>query len=177
MTTRFARVLFLDVDGVFNSLRSFMALGAGRNFDPVAVRMLEMIIKGCDADVVWSTAWRGGDGWTGENILEGLRGTGVADMDFWGRRGMRMGRPLQTPDLPGESRGQEIRTWIAGRDVARFVILDDDSDMDELTPHLVKTEFDTGLCAHHVEEVFKRFGAEIDVGWSHKNPPQRLEWC
>lgn len=174
-TERFERVLFLDVDGVFNSLRSFVALGGSQCFDPVAVRLLEMLISECELTVVWSTAWRGLHGWDGGNILRVLGQTPMTNLPLW-ERVMRNGEPLQTPDLSGRSRGAEIQSWLSGADVGDFVILDDDDDMGELSPYLVKTEFETGLCHHHAEEISKRFGVKLDTGWAHKSPPTHLEF-
>jgi hypothetical protein len=58
------------------------------------------------------------------------------------------------------SRGEEIGAWIATLDgqvdvASDIVIIDDDSDMDDLTPRLFQTSAEIGLRAEHVDEVVK----------------------
>lgn len=61
-----------------------------------------------------------------------------------------------TPVLPGKSRGAEIKAWLAEcAEIESFVILDDDSDMDDLSDRLVKTKTDEGLLATHILEIIK----------------------
>jgi len=50
-------------------------------------------------------------------------------------------------------RGHEIQAWLDSHpEVTKFIILDDDSDMEHLMPHLVKTKNSEGF----TEEVYQR---------------------
>jgi hypothetical protein len=55
--------------------------------------------------------------------------------------------------VPNEVRGEEIQQWMGANGVKPedIAILDDDSDMGDLTPRLVQTTFQYGLLDEHVE--------------------------
>ena len=52
-----------------------------------------------------------------------------------------------TPFLPCTIRGREIDAWLKTHRHGRFAILDDDRDMGDLAPFLVRTVFEIGLTA------------------------------
>lgn len=62
-----------------------------------------------------------------------------------------------TPVLEDAERGLEIQAWL-DRDGYKgvFVIVDDDSDMAHLMPHLVKTDNNVGLTEERAGEIIKR---------------------
>ena len=148
------KVIFLDFDGVLNSL-AFLNGGAHElgDLDPAAVARLERLVARSGAKVVISSTWRlkyspaelrarlAAQGFTGE----------IIDC---------------TPELPAGSvpasgyffpRCQEIRAWLTSRRVApeRFVILDDaDFEVDELAELqscFVRTDVAHGLVDADVE--------------------------
>ena len=148
------KVLFLDIDGVLNSDRSFTAykLNAALNvepneqvyncIDPIAVNLLNLVLRH-DVKVVISSTHR-----KFHPELPALRSY-ISEL---GVRGDVIGA---TPDLwkstqVGDwvSRGHEIDTWISehGKDFTHFAILDDDEDMlVHQLPFFVQTDGRVGL--------------------------------
>lgn len=144
------KIIFLDIDGVLNSVDSMKRAGKhsfNDNPDPEHIKWLNLIIKKTDAKIVISSTWRKG---CSHLYLWRL-------LDLLGFKGSIIG---STPDT-GDIRGNEIRCWIDrymnGRDwrvkledhengpIESFVILDDDSDLGELLPFLVKCKNERGL--------------------------------
>lgn len=135
------RIIFLDFDGVLNNYAAvFVALAEGRAqaIDRACVARLNRLVEASDADVVVSSSWRE------LHSLEELR----AILEAHGFRGQVID---VTPSYSGEPRGHEIEAWLAHHaPEARFVILDDNADMAELSPFLVQTSLDLGLQDEHV---------------------------
>lgn len=129
------KVIFLDIDGVLNSVRTAVAYGGyphslkpGSGFDWVAIRMIRGLCEATGVRVVLSSAWR---------LNNDFRDVGKAfELPIIDR----------TPSLLGP-RGIEIQAWLdAHPEVERFAILDDDSDMlDVQMPFFVKTDGFEGL--------------------------------
>jgi hypothetical protein len=143
------RIVFLDFDGVLVNEFSFRTMRDQREAaDPACVAALNAITDATGAAIVVSSTWR--------------RGTSVITLREllrkWGVTAKVIGK---TPSLYEGSfslpRGDEIAHWLKGyaRDVEGFVILDDDVDMGDLTPHLVKTKFNDGLTAEHVPQAIE----------------------
>lgn len=141
-------VIFLDVDGVLNSLRSCVGLGGYRadQLDPVAMGLLNALCReaqeaGVQVDVVISSTWRKKydvlTWWT--DLFDGH-----SDCPAVKVVGM-------TPSLGGR-RGEEVRTWLASNNrYHRHVILDDDNDFDDDQP-LILVEPWGGLNLNHIDE-------------------------
>lgn len=131
--------IFLDFDGVLNSLRSTLAFGGcnRHQFDPVAVGLVARLANAADANVVISSAWRvGSDVPDLKAILSAYSVTLAQRVISMTPRGL-------------ECRGAEIAQWLAEHpnDHNRsFVILDDDADMlDGQLPHFVQTRHRDGF--------------------------------
>ena len=144
------KIIFLDIDGVLNSIDSMKRAGKhifNDNPDPEHIKWLNLIIEKTGAKVVISSTWR--KGCYSSHIWRLL--------DICGFKGSIIG---STPDT-GDIRGNEIRCWIDryknGRDwrltktaekpepIESFCILDDDSDMGDLLPYLVNCKNEHGL--------------------------------
>lgn len=143
------KVVFLDVDGVLNSMEWATKVMNEQGvdvfyrdmLDPDAIACLKKIVDETGARIVVSSTWR-----LIRKAMDALRlqlseaGLNICSV---------------TPDINeniDDRRGQEIASWISEHeDVEGFVILDDDSDMGSLMPHLVKTSFHDGLLSCHVE--------------------------
>ena len=129
----FLKVIFLDVDGVLNSKQdgNSIKLRTDSHF-----RLLQEIVKATGAKIVLSSSWRAGFAKARNTLSNRLGEYGLEIMD-------------STPVLSGlSSRGDEIRQWLddSGQSVERFVILDDDDDMEEFTDtNLVQTDAEIGL--------------------------------
>lgn len=173
------RVLFLDFDGVLNSLdwikrrpskEAFAAefnvspeqydhdhlVWGLRSIDPDSVAALNQIVHRSKARVVVSSSWRT---MYALNKLEWMLRA----------RGFEHHLVGATPEAQwlrerGErriSRGEEIQRWMALMEIkpADIVIIDDDGDMDHLRPRLFQTNAqERGLCADHVDTVLKLWG-------------------
>ena len=136
-------VLMLDFDGVVNSRAYWDRYQAGEiaklpdfahAIDPEAVRRLNRVLVATGASVVVSRSWRHGRTVAQRQAIlaaRGFQGT-VSDV---------------TPDFRGAPRGQEIRAWMCSKRVypREIAILDDDGDMGDLTPRLVRTDPAVGL--------------------------------
>jgi hypothetical protein len=148
------KLLFLDFDGVLNSAqfarlqhRAYLKDKSKSRpyrdeFCPICCSNLIYIIETIkDLKIVISSSWRLG------SPVEELR-------SLLGRHGIPEDLIIdKTPHLvtPGEGsvpRGFEIQKWLDEHkelDVERFCIIDDDSDMEHLSPFHVKTDFQVGL--------------------------------
>lgn len=145
------KVLFLDIDGVLNSHRSAIAFGGfpfdvdahRHRFDEVAVVLIRNIVRIAGAQIVLSSSWR-------------------QDKD-WERIGSSLQLPImdRTPVMGGP-RGEEIAAWLAGHEVERYAIVDDDPDMlDEQQPFFVHTSHFDGLTYKDAEKMCELLGTTI----------------
>ena len=141
------KVIMLDVDGVLNSGEYIHRLDGAfddpkNQMDPQAVSLFNKITDATGAKVVISSTWRLAFFKSAYPLrqlqccMESYKLTGEV-IDY-------------TPQL--NSRGQEIQAWLQyRRDIEKFIIIDDDSDMGDLMPHLIKTQFEYGLRQEHVD--------------------------
>ena len=156
------KIIFLDIDGVLNSERSFVG-GAYREreyhdhfkdgtvddpywlkitrctIDPIACDLVNRVLRECDAYIVMSSTHRQhfpDDGRKLENLQNYLAALGVDGHRLIG----------WTPRL-GTPRGIEIKYWLdKNPGWERFVIVDDDSDMlPEQMEYFVKTDNAIGV--------------------------------
>ena len=162
------KILFLDVDGVLNSERWFIARSPLKSLpdanpidsmwpqghiELVKVMMLNDIVKRTDCHIVLSSSWRQMMAFTDfGNLLAGKFNFNFPDR-FIGA----------TPILgTTQVRGFEIQTWLDtewkqnNTVIEKFVILDDDNDMAELVSHLVQTTWENGMEESHRDEVIRR---------------------
>lgn len=150
------KVLFLDIDGVLNSTRSFIAFGgypqkvehlvvAG---DVIAVRLLQRLCDSAGISVVLSSAWR--TSYTFASVGEAL------------------GLPIigATPVFATDIRGEEIAAWlVANPPVESYVIVDDHNDMlPEQQSRLVLTSGHDGLTWAKYSELCNLFGESAYAG-------------
>lgn len=141
------KIVFLDFDGVLNSHLYFakhaapnrlLDIPARDHIDPDAVTLLDQLLLRTGAHIVVSSTWR-----LTRDTSELYR--------LLVAKGLRHGTVVgKTADLRGAPRGKEIRLWVDTHRPESFVILDDDSDMAEMAPWLVKTSFGDGLQQDHV---------------------------
>lgn len=113
-------LIFLDFDGVLNSIESSLSLGGWHRFDQVAVGLVARLRRHADALIVVSSTWRigCGDVATLKERMVSAGGAALAEHTI----GMtaRLNR----------QRGEEIAEWLQRKPHAGpYVILDDDSDM------------------------------------------------
>jgi len=118
--------------------------------DSDAVKLLNETIEKTGAKIVVSSSWRLHN--SVKEITEYLVSKGF------------IGEIIdRTPRFSGKSRGTEIQAWLEDNEVDNFVILDDDSDMDHLTPKLVHTSWLTGLQTKHVDMCISKLGNTNEI--------------
>lgn len=151
------RIIFLDIDGVLNSHRSWMAYNHlpfdtveeinKHELDPIAVGNLHRIITETGSRVVISSAWR-------ITIdLEGLRD--IFEYYGWERDWIIDVTPR---DPERAHRGTEIEMWMMANVESfknfKYAIIDDDSDMlDWQKSRHVHTEYADGLLFKHYKQL------------------------
>lgn len=154
------KIIFLDIDGVLNSVESMhrkhnlnqKVRSADRTQDTdfpceFLVANLNQIIKDTDAKIVVSSTWRIGK--SIQDLREILMVAGVHKANE-----IVIGK---TPLMRDVIRGIEIQDWINQfqPELKSFVILDDDSDMGTLMNKLVKTNSQKGLTIENVMQAIK----------------------
>ena len=135
------RILFLDVDGVLNSVGSVLALGGPSDcLDPVSVGLVARLCRETGAKIVVSSTWRIGR--DVERLKEELARAGAPQLAEF--------IIDKTDTVPG-IRGKQIARWLEANDFSgRYVIVDDDSDMlPEQKPYFVQTCYADGFRARH----------------------------
>jgi len=142
------KVIFLDVDGVLNSLEHFRDTSGKRKceadqIDRACVARLNSLTQRTGASIVVSSCWRIGKSL--RQLRELFKTVGI--------QARVVGKTPHTNKI-SRPRGDEIQSWIDSRKYApdSFVILDDDSDMAHLKCRLVQTSFEHGgLLDEHIE--------------------------
>jgi hypothetical protein len=138
------KVIFLDIDGVLNHQKHYEWLMTTNEptpmqrtypyteFNPKSCQLLNEIIKETGAQIVVSSSWR----LDGETRLNSL-------FKHFG-----LPRIYSTTPCLNTARGIEIDAWLAAHpEVDKYVILDDDEDMNEhQLPYFIKTNpYEDGL--------------------------------
>lgn len=140
-------IIFLDIDGVLNSLAFIKEpsfTGGLVGIDPKAVAHLNRLVEATEACIVISSTWR---------ILDSLKSI---RRDIRNAGGSAYIQIIDKTPTGGPFRGNEIQRWLdAHPNITNFIILDDDSDMEHLTPYLIQTNWETGLQDKHVEAAIK----------------------
>ena len=149
------KVLFLDIDGVLNSVRTSVAFGGYpmelehiAAFDAAAIRLLQRLCDSAGVQVVLSSAWR--KSYTAAQV------------------GKALGLPIidSTPSHTDGHRGGEIKAWLdAHPEVKAYAIIDDDSDMlGEQLPFFVHTDCHEGMTWADFVKLCGLFGESAYAG-------------
>lgn len=147
------KVLFCDIDGVI-CIQSSSTISFGNNvllekFDINCIDQLKRILATTGAKIVISSSWR--KLFDHEDIISHFVGYGIGGdniIDF-------------TPILR-DHRGNEIQDWLNNNKVDNFAIVDDDADMCHLLPHLIQTNYKTGLTKEIADKVIEKLGIRND---------------
>lgn len=128
------KILFLDIDGVVNSIRSATASKGYpypnkeyEKFDEIALHLIRLVCHITNTKIVLSSTWR-----FYINTIE---------------LGEQLGLPIidETPKS-FKTRGYEIKQWLDNNDCEKYAIVDDYSDMlEEQQNFFVKTDPLNGL--------------------------------
>ena len=120
------KVIFLDIDGVLNSIDSMVAYHylkipqRSRELDLISIGLLKALCDKTEAKICISSTWRIGR--TVQDFIDIFQSYGWEDSPIIG----------MTPIMRshGIYRGHEIQHWLDEHpEVENYVILDDDSDM------------------------------------------------
>ena len=167
-----APVVFLDIDGVLNSENWMLnrpldeqnpeSFHHKYQIDPAAVGRLNRLVAEAAPVFILSSTWRkllSPEGMT--DVLQARGFTGV----IVGATGE--GEPMQTGwGSVGCERGDEIAAWRekAGH-TGPFAVLDDDSDMNAVREHFIKTSWAVGLLDSDVDQAIRLLkGGVTQVG-------------
>ena len=162
----FNGIIFLDVDGVLNTIQWFRETAHLRNYtvskdvfecakqiDPNRVAILNRVVQECNLGIVVSSTW-GKFVWTYKAMRIGMKKGGMEDFDE-----RCLGRTPRHSYVADCTRGLEIGQWMKENAfTGKFVILDDEGDMGEYLPHLILTKnFGEGLNEEVAEQIKSRF--------------------
>lgn len=151
----YEKIIFMDIDGVLNSLDSFEKFQTFEVLDPDAVLLLKVVTERHRAELVISSVWRLPLEWL-EMIRASFAQAGWNNPPIIGR----------TPSLKGD-RGKEIQAWLDANPTESFVVIDDDA-MDilpEQMPYFVQCNPEHGLMQEQIEG--------IDMIWDKKQGGQQ----
>ena len=133
------KVIFLDIDGVLNDIRTKSTTMMGFKFiDTSKILRLRSIVEATGAKIVLSSDWRYDreDPILNSDFLELRERLAKHNLTFYDF----------TPEIDWNSRGLEIQTWLeAHPEVSQYVILDDRDDMEPNMEHLIQTTMLHGL--------------------------------
>ncbi len=153
-------LIFLDVDGVINSVNNLIRVynethkpysGYSYPFDSNCLENLKKLVIETNSSLVISSTWRLSP--KGRNkLLQELKKYEI-DKSVIG----------YTPFL-GSSREDEIKEFLSNFESSvspNFIILDDDTDMGDLLPFLVKIDRQVGLTKENVQQAIKKLTKSI----------------
>lgn len=155
------KVIFLDIDGVLNSVAyDRERTSAQGNIDETRLPLLRRLVEATGARIVLSTSWRRHwdrdperRDWIGRELSETFSLGGLEIFD-------------KTPEIDPRERPSEVRAWLlAHPEVESYVILDDFfGGWEELSNHLVKTHprVGRGLEDAHVSAAIRILKGEKD---------------
>ena len=146
-------IIFLDIDGVLNSHRKLKEVynkthkphsGYNYPFDEICLNNLKRLVEITNSKLVITSTWRKDQ--EGKNkIIETLKEYEL-DHHIIG----------YTPILH-TSRGKEIKEYLSTlEEQPNFIILDDDTDMEDLIDYLIKTNIQVGLTSDNTEEAIMK---------------------
>lgn len=145
------KILFLDLDGVLNSINYIKSLDGDfddpiNQIDPVAVIRLNNLILRTGASVVISSTWR----------LIFRRASDPLKTCQNSMACYKIVAPIiGMTGVESGGRKEEIKMWLSEHpEVEKFVIIDDDV-IGAFEGHIVKTSVIDGLQDEHVEQAIK----------------------
>lgn len=149
------KIVFLDIDGVLNSVQYDRLRTAEQgNIDETRLPLLRRLIDESNAVIVLSSSWR--KHWDKNNSL--CDSVGKEIVGLFARYGISVYD--KTPYLQSNDRAEEIRTWLSKNgNVDAFVILDDIAFGwgTDLQDKLVKTDprIGRGLESNHIRKAIE----------------------
>lgn len=142
-------IIFLDIDGVLNSHRKLIEVynkthkphsGYNYPFDELCLENLKTLVEATNSKIVITSSWQK-DEEGRDKLIQTLKDYSLDQyiIDY-------------TPILH-QKRGIEIQSYLSTLEhEPNFIILDDDTDMEDLTEYLIKTNISVGLTKENIEE-------------------------
>lgn len=173
------KVIFLDIDGVLNSVDSMIAfhgwLSKGTieqmedRLDSVSIGLLRKLCNIVNAKIVISSTWRMGR--TEQDFIEIFARHGWKDFPVIGKTPIGS----QLFEVGSLTRGHEIRYWLSEHpEVTEYIIIDDDGDMlEDQMRYFVHVSNINGFRSKHYCQCLRLFGQpderlEEQVNWVKK---------
>lgn len=146
-------IIFLDVDGVLNSLTHAKELylknkrpysGYDFPFDARCLNNLKYLVEETNSYIVITSSWR-------------IHREGREILLFELKKYNLDTRVIGYTDVLHQRRGEEVKAYLNKLDCdVNYIILDDDNDFDGLEEYLIKTSFQNGLTKKDVELGIKK---------------------
>ena len=157
-----SNIIFLDVDGVLNSINNLIEVynktkkphsGYDYPFDENCLKNLQELVNETNSKLVITSTWRKEQKGR-ETLLNELKEYGL-DKQVIG----------YTPVLPNGNREAEIKKYLSTlQEKPNYIILDDSKEFVELSHALIKTDTRTGLTNKNVEQAIKILNKkDIDI--------------
>lgn len=141
-------LIFLDVDGVLNSIEKDEKRYGDRRpytdyyypFNDNCLRNLKTLVEETKAYLVITSTWKNDK--LGRDIL-------LSELKKYGLNNKVIGYT----EVLHEKKEEEIKSFLELLDESiNYIIIDDDSDFDDLVDHLIKTNFEVGLTEEKKEK-------------------------
>ena len=151
------KIIFLDIDGVLNTIRSQIAFGdkggLSSAWDITGCQMLRTFCQVYDYKIVISSTWRKHTSVSLYLSMYGLVSHVYGNIPSLFQSGSDDWR---TPCLDTD-RGGEVKSWLSKHpDVKHYIIMDDDDDfLDEQKQFLVQTNSEDGISFRNFEYMVK----------------------
>jgi hypothetical protein len=167
------KFIFLDIDGVLNSWHWWQIRTDKKDhLDPDQCKLVNDFCLAENAQIIISSTWR---------ILQSLSDIRA----FLIKKGCTAPITGKTPrfhppleiDSSIHGRGLEIQLFLRNYDLSDtgIVIFDDDSNMSDLKPFLVQTDFSDGLLHHHIDVAHNIINTSL-MDSPHLGGPGKIEW-
>lgn len=171
-----SKVIFLDIDGVLNSVDSMVAffkwmpkgtrIQMEDRLDSVSIGLLRRVCIKTDAKIVISSTWRMGR--TIEDFVDIFARHGWDNFPIIGMTPIG----CKIAEITFRTRGHEIQDWLTHHpEVTEYIIIDDDSDMlESQIDHFVHVSNVNGFRSKHYCQCLRLFGQpdellEKQVNW------------
>jgi hypothetical protein len=143
------KVLFLDFDGVINSIRSAVAFGGYpwniqteslKLFDPVGVALIKKVCDKTGCKIVLSSTWR--KQFTCKELSKAI------DLPI-----------IDATPILHKERGYEVQAWLDTHKPKVYAIIDDDGDiLESQLPFFVQTNSQNGITFADYVQLLKILG-------------------
>ena len=161
--------LFLDIDGVLNSLEYFMNPPEDSfnsyplsEFDKRAINIINKIIVECNiSTLVISSDWR--NVWTKEELINIFISVGLKIPSKVDTTECFINK-FSVDEYDKIGRGHEIQKYINDNNIINYIIIDDDNRfLEEQQSKLILTSFNNGIQLNHVIKAKKILNYEDKI--------------